>query len=165
MFIKKILFASFFSMVLSFTMLAQESTEAPLLLGEQTFNNLFDNKQYPWFKEGYIHYNYNLDVINQLKKHTNETIHFVVFGGTWCEDTQQLLPRFYKVVLDAGFNERDIYLYMLDKKKTCPTKNEEGLNITHLPTFIVYRNGIEIGRIIESVQKNIETDLLNIIEQ
>ena len=39
----------------------------------------------------------------------------------------------------------------------------EGLNIEKVPTFIFYKNGIEIGRIIESPEKSIEKDFLKIL--
>jgi hypothetical protein len=55
-------------------------------------------------------------------------------------------------------------LYLLNRQKKSPGGQEEGLNILKVPTIIVYRNGQEIGRIIEVVTRNIEADLLDIIE-
>ncbi|MCC7051438.1 MAG: thioredoxin family protein [Bacteroidia bacterium] len=158
-----ILFITFFTMC---TLSNAQINSEKMLLGEQTYRLLINDNSYPWFKSGVMQYGYNSQTVSSLKNYTNNgDIHFVVFGGSWCDDTHKLLPQFFKVVLDAGFSEQDIYLYMLDREKTCPTKNEKGLNITNLPTFIVYRNGQEIGRIIETVQKSIEADLLEILAQ
>ena len=38
------------------------------------------------------------------------------------------------------------------------------LDIKYVPTFIVYRNGKEIGRIVESPQTTLEGDLKNILK-
>jgi thiol-disulfide isomerase/thioredoxin len=148
---------------LSFCLKAQDKEEI-VLTGEYRFEELYNNSKLPWFQSNFIQYNYNPLTVQQLHKYSDTEIRFVVFGGTWCEDTQNLIPRFYKVVTDAGFQEQNYSLYLLNRQKKSPSGQEEGLNILKLPTIIVYRNGQEIGRIIEVVTRNIEADLLDILE-
>ena len=148
---------------LSLSIKAQDKQEV-ILTGEYRFDELYNNAKLPWFQSNFIQYNYNSQIVQQLHKYSDTEIRFVVFGGTWCEDTQNLIPRFYKVVTDAGFQEQNYSLYLLNRQKKSPGGQEEGLNILKEPTIIVYRNGQEIGRIIEVVTRNIEADLLDIIE-
>jgi hypothetical protein len=51
----------------------------------------------------------------------------------------------------------------LDREKKSPEfKNEQG-DIEYVPTFIFFRNGQELGRIIESPIQSLEKDLRQII--
>ena len=38
------------------------------------------------------------------------------------------------------------------------------MNIHHVPTFILYQNGIEVNRIIETPVESLEKDLIAIIQ-
>ena len=40
---------------------------------------------------------------------------------------------------------------------------EKGLNITNVPTFIFYKNGKEVNRIVESPRVSLEQDMIDII--
>lgn len=74
----------------------------------------------------------------------------VVFGGTWCHDTQNLLPTFYKLIDKSGFAESNITLIGVDRKKQTIKNLQTTFNITNVPTFIVLdKNKKEIGRVIE----------------
>ena len=73
----------------------------------------------------------------------------VVFGGTWCEDTQNLLPKFYKLVDQSGYPESSITLVAVDRAKTTLDNLHVTYNITNVPTFIVLKAGKEVGRVVE----------------
>ena len=83
----------------------------------------------------------------------------LVFAGTWCSDTQNLLPKFYKSLDDAGIARERVKLYLLDEQKNSPEQLEKQYQVVSVPTFIVLQNGKELGRIVESVQQSIEADL------
>ena len=40
---------------------------------------------------------------------------------------------------------------------------EEGLDIQRTPTFIFFKNGVEIGRIVETPRDSLENDILKIV--
>ena len=44
-----------------------------------------------------------------------------------------------------------------------PAGEEGGMNITHVPTFIFYRDGLELGRIVEYPNRTIEKDMVEIL--
>jgi hypothetical protein len=53
----------------------------------------------------------------------------------------------------------------INREKECPFDKKECKNwdIKFVPTFIVFKENLEVGRIIESPQKSIEEDLLKIM--
>jgi len=73
----------------------------------------------------------------------------VVFGGTWCEDTQNLLPKFYQLVDASGYPENQITLIAVDRQKQTINKLNTVYSITNVPTFIVLKEGKEVGRVVE----------------
>ena len=84
---------------------------------------------------------------------------FLVFSGTWCDDSQILIPKFYRILDEAQFPEKAVTLYGVDREKKSLHGEAEKNLITKSPTIIVYKDGKEIGRIVELVKKSIEVDI------
>lgn len=135
-----------------------------IMIGKATKSDLEKAPFNSWFTAGFNEYKPNEEVINQLKdKVTNITV--TIFMGTWCEDSHNQVPDFYKVLQECQFKDRGITLITMDKDKTTPKLLEKGLNITNVPTFIFYEKGIEINRIVESPIKSLEQDMLDILSK
>ena len=67
-----------------------------------------------------------------LFRNNKDKIYFLFFGGTWCEDTHFILPKFYKVQEASGFPESRITVFAVDRKKnvlrklgTCNEYNQD----------------------------------------
>ena len=73
----------------------------------------------------------------------------VVFGGTWCEDTQFILPKFFKLQEQSGFRDEAITMFGVNRAKTSLGNIAKAFNIINVPTFIVMKDGKEIGRVVE----------------
>ena len=73
----------------------------------------------------------------------------VVFGGTWCEDTQFILPKFFKLQEQSGFSDEAITMFGVNRAKTSLGNIAKAFNIINVPTFIVMKDGKEIGRVVE----------------
>jgi len=73
----------------------------------------------------------------------------LIFGGTWCEDTQNILPRFYKLSDLSGFPDHQITLVAVDRQKKSIRKLHEIYHITNVPTIIILQQGKEKGRVVE----------------
>jgi thiol-disulfide isomerase/thioredoxin len=90
-----------------------------------------------------------------------------VFLGTWCGDSKREVPRFYKVLDAAKFHENQLQVIAVNKTeesyKQSPNHEEKGLNIHRVPTFIFYKNGKEVNRIVESPVETFERDIHEII--
>jgi thiol-disulfide isomerase/thioredoxin len=90
----------------------------------------------------------------------------VVFGGTWCEDTHNLLPKFYKLIEKSEYPEKNILLIAVDKNKQTINDLQNKYNVKQVPTFIVMQGDKEIGRVVEYGKYNdIEKELAEIVSK
>lgn len=121
-------------------------------------------KNLPWFKELFNSYEPQAEVVQKLKERSITNYKILAFGGTWCSDTKKLLPKFYKTTHSAGLKPKNITLYFLDKELRSPSGIEKKYQVISIPTFIMFKDGKEIGRVVEKEFTTIEEDLLRIIE-
>ncbi|MBZ0328643.1 MAG: hypothetical protein K8F54_13635 [Altibacter sp.] len=139
---------------------------APVLLGKINKVGLSAVPYSDWFLKNYDAYQPNTAVVNQFKDDLT-TYTITAFMGTWCGDSKREVPHFYKILDAANFpldrltlvavsRERDAY-------KQSPGGEEEGLTIHRVPTFIFYKDGREVNRIVESPVETLEADLAAII--
>ena len=137
------------------------------LLGKINREGLTSNSFKSWFDKNYDNYIPNEELINTIKNSLNE-YSIKLFLGTWCGDSKREVPRFYKVLDAANFPESQLEVIAVDRTpeayKKSPTGEEKGLNIHKVPTFIFYKNGKEINRIVESPQASLEQDIKAILD-
>lgn len=86
----------------------------------------------------------------------------IIFLGTWCEDSHNLIPKLYKVLQETGYPLDKPDIQALDRDKKGLHEVQDQFKITNVPTIILLQNGVETGRITETVKKSIEQDLLDI---
>jgi hypothetical protein len=111
------------------------------------------------FEEYYQIYQPDQAVINQLKQ-KKEGIDILIVLGTWCSDSQEQVPKFFKILDKIRFNKENIQLICVNSDKEAPEAETAEYNIQKVPTFIIYRKGREIGRIVETPYASLEKDLL-----
>ena len=88
----------------------------------------------------------------------------IVFLGTWCGDSRREIPRLWKALDLAGRAVPfEIHYIGVDRDKTEPGGRPAGDGVRYVPTFIVHRNGQEVGRIVEQSPAGIEKDLLALL--
>ena len=73
----------------------------------------------------------------------------LVFAGTWCHDSQNLLPKLYRLFDKSGYPENKVTLVVVDRKKASANDLPQKWKLESVPTFIVVQNGKEIGRVVE----------------
>ena len=84
----------------------------------------------------------------------------VVFLGAWCSDSRRELPRLWRALDDIGTDHPDQIRYIgVDRDKQEPSELLDGQDVLYVPTFIVRRDGHEVGRIVEVSPSGIEIDL------
>lgn len=119
-----------------------------------------------WFKPNYDNYLLNKKVVSKLKDSLNQYT-IKVFLGTWCGDSKKEVPRFYSILDAAKFPMSHLEVIALDRTpeayKQSPNHEEKGLNVHRVPTFIFYKNGEEVNRIVEHPVETLERDMLNIV--
>jgi hypothetical protein len=101
-----------------------------------------------WFHENQAGYTPDPETVSVLKA-KGPQLQFVVFGGTWCEDTQNLLPKFYSLLDAASIPNDQITLIGVDRQKRSVNHLPEDMHLTSTPTFIILKGGKEIGRVVE----------------
>ena len=70
--------------------------------------------------------------------------------GTWCPDSRREVPKFMMILDIWKFPVSKVTFIGVDNAKLSPVGEYESLNILRVPTFIIYKNNIEAGRIIEN---------------
>jgi len=74
---------------------------------------------------------------------------FLIFGGSWCEDTHFVLPKFFMLQEKSGIPDGDICLIGVDRNKQSPGNLSRVFDIQNVPTIIVLKDGKEAGRVVE----------------
>lgn len=118
-----------------------------------------------WYAPEYVAFVPKTKIIKKLKELDLSNISIELILGSWCHDSHREVPRFIKILNAINFQFDQLQMNALDTFKTSPDYNTNGHKIAYVPTVIVYRNGKEIGRIIESPKKSLEKDLLKIISK
>ena len=123
---------------------------------------LLETSHRSWYEKGYASYTPDKNSVEALATALNE-IQVKVFMGTWCHDSQREVPRFYKVLESVEFDLSNLNLVSLAQDKTTPNGLEKGLSIQRTPTFVFFKGGAEIGRIVERPVDSLENDILKIV--
>ncbi len=137
--------------------------EATVIEGSISKDDLFKHSGLLWLPQNYQSYkldSLSLENISMQK----DSLSFLIFAGTWCSDTQRELPAFLKILDALKLGSNRYQIWMLDLKKQSTYLNVKLFDIQYVPTFIVLKNGKEIGRIIEKPKQSLELDLLEIIQ-
>jgi thiol-disulfide isomerase/thioredoxin len=121
---------------------------AKVLKGLLRRSDIENDTSFKWFKGNMQYGTANAEAVNAFKEKGSK-FHVVVFFGTWCDDSQNLVPVFYRLVDKSGYPDENISLIGVDRAKTTLDNLDKTFNITSVPTFIVMEDGKEIGRVVE----------------
>ena len=150
------------SMAQKYQLLTDPKKNHQMIVGECKRSVLQTDTFAVWFNKEYDSYKADLKTLDQLKP-LMKNVRVTVVMATWCSDSRLQVPRFFKITDYLKYKSRKIRLICVDREKKTPDININDFAITLVPTFIFYRNGIEIGRIIESPVVSLETDLLKLL--
>src|SRR5664279_17281 len=116
-----------------------------------------------WYDKGFDSYQPKSEALNNLLDINKNDITIKVVMGTWCPDSRREVPRFMKVLSLWHFPVSKLTFIGVDNEKKSPVGEYVNLGIVRVPTFIVYKNNIEAGRIIENPSTSLEQDIVNIL--
>ncbi len=145
------------------SMVVDPKTKTKMLIGYCNKTGLEKDIYGVYFKSQYDIYKPADTYVKKLETKLND-VEITIVLGTWCSDSQREVPRFYKVINEAGYNDKRVKVIAVDKTKEAIVVDIKDLNIEKVPTFIIYRDNVEIGRIIETPKKSLEKDLWKIIK-
>ena len=120
-------------------------------------------KLFPKFKSNYETYSPDSAEISFLKKF-QKPVKVVIVLGTWCPDSQKEVGRFLKALDQAKNSAIALKMIAVNRSKGAKSGIRKKYKIERIPTFIVYYNNKEIGRIIEHPKTTVEADLVAILQ-
>ncbi len=118
-----------------------------------------------WFTEEYDLYTPDTAAINYLITNKEKLPNVFVVLGTWCGDSKEHVPHFYKIIDLVDYPASKIFMVSVDRDKKADEFCLADFEITLVPTFIFTSKGEEIGRIIETPVESLEKDLVNLMKQ
>jgi thiol-disulfide isomerase/thioredoxin len=116
-----------------------------------------------WYLKGFDDYQVKTDAINKLLDISKADLSIKIVMGIWCPDSRREVPRFMRVLEAWQFPVAKVTFIGVDDAKQSPVGEYLKLNIQRVPTFIIYKNNIEAGRIIENPVTSLEQDMVNIL--
>ena len=120
-------------------------------------------KDETWLRE-YDRYVPDGALLESLKSKISGTSRVVVYFGFWCGDSENHVPKFLKTLdkLPAPGLKADFFSVERKANKDQKYYVEE-LKIERIPAFIFYRDGRELGRIVENPKTEMLDDILTIL--
>lgn len=104
------------------------------------------------------------EIVEKLKS-INKEIQVEIFMGCWCPDCRQHVSAYFKIMEVADNPFISTSYIGIPREREARKEFIQGKNIVRIPTFIIYFQNQEIGRIIETPTKSVEQDLIDIIEK
>ncbi len=139
------------------------NTKTKMLIGYCDKKGLQKGIYGTYFKSQFDVYNPANVYIKKLEEKI-DGVEITIVLGTWCSDSQREVPRFYKVLNEAGYNDKRVKVIAVDKNKEAIVVDIKDMDIKRVPTFIIYKDEKEIGRIVETPKKSLERDLWKIVK-
>ena len=139
------------------------SEQTTWLLGYFTYGQMARQPHSAWYMKGFDEYQLNNEPLGKLLEIPKEELTIKIVMGSWCPDSRREVPRFMRILDKWQFPIAKVIFIGVDNAKLAPVGEYTGLNIERVPTFIIYKNNIEAGRIIENPKTSLEQDMVNIL--
>lgn len=133
-----------------------------ILKGKVDMKVLTNDSTCSWFYYGINKYEPDVTHINVIKAN-NTKYKFVALASTWDAASKKLLPEFYKVMILSSVPEENFEAYTADQKQQTGTDADRNYKFKTTPTFLVLKEGKEVGRITTQPNGSLEADIANII--
>ncbi len=156
-------------------LMAQDSTETmkdtivtdvlsqePMLLGYTDRKAFQDTSFSWWFNSVYDTYKVDTAAVQNLADSLKD-VKITIVMGTWCSDSRREVPKFFKILDKIKYPSSDVTIITVGRDRKGRGEETKGLDIELVPTFIFYKNGKELGRIVESPKVSLEKDMEKIL--
>ena len=137
-------------------------TELSDLLGPISRTDLQKAPFNEWFESEYQTYEADPAILANID--LNE-IEVLTFMGTWCSDSQREVPHLLKILDQLNFPKEKINIIAVDEDKANPPDVIKKWGIEYVPTIILIRNGLEIGRVVEAPTMSLEKDMASTLSK
>jgi len=151
---RKMLFSLVAVIVIHVSVFAQSQYEVlkdndggKILKGIISRDLLTKDTSFKWYAQNLKAYTGGTDAAI-FGKH-KDSIQLVIFLGTWCEDSQVIIPKLFPFFDAAGFSNDRVTLIGVDRNKKSISHITDAFNVINVPTIIVMKDGKELGRVVE----------------
>jgi len=141
-----------------------EKNGEPLILGYCPASIIIDSLFKDTWTTEYSNYQPDFETLDMLEGKLEDITIKIVFRST-CSDSREQLPRLFKILNELNYDINSITLIGVSREKQGLSNETEGLEIELVPTIIFYKDGKEIGRIVEIPVESLEKDILQIVEK
>jgi thiol-disulfide isomerase/thioredoxin len=141
------------------------SDPSTFILGNFNIERLTKPPYSTWYLKGFDEYAINSEPLNKLMDKKTDNLKITIVMGTWCPDSRREVPKFMRILDIWRFPLSQVAIIGVDKNKKASVSGYESLDIQKVPTFIIYKNNIEAGRIIENPVTSLEQDMVNILSR
>lgn len=141
-----------------------EKANQEILYGYATLEVFSSEPFAVWYGNEYANYEPDGLLVDSLAN-LIEDVKVTVILGTWCMDSKRELPRFIKILNNINFPMEHLTIIGVNRDKICPKANVHKGEVELVPTFIIFKKGMEVGRIVESPALSLERDLLEILKE
>lgn len=133
-----------------------------MLLGDVEYQDII--RLFPRWKEEAQQTELDPVLVERLQN-IREPVTVTCFLGTWCSDSRHGVPPFMLHVLAAQNPNIHIRLIGVDRSKDDPQHLAPQELVDRVPTFVILRDDMLLGRMVETPQSdNFITDFLTIVE-
>jgi len=130
-----------------------------ILIGKVTQANITDSI---WYRENYNEESASSEALKNINKFSKE-VTVEVFFGTWCDDSRYWVPSFIGLIDKTELADQVSLVAVPRSKKTAETTKLKEI-IERVPTFVFWRDGEEIGRIVEAPEVSLVMDMIEILK-
>jgi thiol-disulfide isomerase/thioredoxin len=130
------------------------------MLGPLSRESLFERN--PEWQAVAAAYQPKPDCVEKLRALGRE-VKVEIFLGTWCTDSKAHVSEYFKILDLADTPLIQTACTGIPEAKENRSVYYQGRDIVKLPTFLVFVDGREIGRIVETPEKSVEEDLVKIL--
>jgi hypothetical protein len=117
----------------------------------------------PEWQQKYDSFEPAADMVDAIKTKLGTGESIDIYLGLWCPDSRNHVPPFLKLLDKLGTSVPVRYYGVPRKANRDVRYYFEEKQVEKVPTFIFYRNGQEIGRIIEKPKTGIVEDTMDIV--
>lgn len=110
------------------------------------------------YDAAYTQYQPDMEVVAKLIS-VMQNIEIIITLGSWCGDSKEQVPAFFKILDQLNFNMSKLTIIALDRNFDSGENGIRPYNTEKVPTFIFLSGSVELGRIIETPQQTLEKDM------
>lgn len=137
-------------------------TPRPPLVGEVVLEQILMQK--PEYRKAADAYTPDPQAVGFLSS-VSDSVELIAFFGSWCSVCNEEIPKLIRTVESARNGRITVRYFAVSEDLKEPREALKKHSVSATPSLLVYRNGVELGRIVEHPQKTIEADIAAILKR